>query len=218
MDTIKSHDKKVFKLTESELQSAYDAIVFHGYSTMLPPAYEWKSIESNWPLIKQELENIDLDLYIPSKPLRIFAPKSRANIRVVHLLHPVDLIIYTALVLLIKDDIEAARISRQARRVYSYRVDRRKANRLYDSRGAYDKYLDQLGPVNTNWPDYVTFQVWNLPKLNTNALRRICHYSAETSGFLTAKCSTPSCMSPNRDASGAGCRPGLETGTPSTPE
>ena len=76
----------------------------------------------------------------------------------------------------------------------------------------------QLGPVNTNWPDYVTFQVWNLPKLNTNALRRICHYSAETSGFLTAKCSTPSCMSPNRDASGAGCRPGLETGTPSTPE
>ena len=75
-----------------------------------------------------------------------------------------------------------------------------------------------LGPVNTNWPDYVTFQVWNLPKLNTNALRRICHYSAETSGFLTAKCSTPSCMSPNRDASGAGCRPGLETGTPSTPE
>ena len=53
--------------------------------------------------------------------------------------------------------------------------------------------------------------------LNTNALRRICHYSAETSGFLTAKCSTPSCMSPNRDASGAGCRPGLETGTPSTP-
>ena len=76
----------------------------------------------------------------------------------------------------------------------------------------------ELGPVNTNWPDYVTFQVWNLPKLNTNALRRICHYSAETSGFLTAKCSTPSCMSPNRDASGAGCRPGLETGTPSTPE
>ena len=41
-----------------------------------------------------------------------------------------------------------------------------------------------LGPVNTNWPDYVTFQVWNLPKLNTNALRRICHYSAETSGFF----------------------------------
>ena len=78
--------------------------------------------------------------------------------------------------------------------------------------------LNELGPVNTNWPDYVTFQVWNLPKLNTNALRRICHYSAETSGFLTAKCSTPSCMSPNRDASGAGCRPGLETGTPSTPE
>ena len=81
-----------------------------------------------------------------------------------------------------------------------------------------DSVRVQLGPVNTNWPDYVTFQVWNLPKLNTNALRRICHYSAETSGFLTAKCSTPSCMSPNRDASGAGCRPGLETGTPSTPE
>ena len=98
--------------------------------------------------------------------------------------------------------------------LYEHAFGKRPAEELYDL--GVDP--DQLGPVNTTWPDYVTFQVWNLPKLNTNALRRICHYSAETSGFLTAKCSTPSCMSPNRDASGAGCRPGLETGTPSTPE
>ena len=97
----------------------------------------------------------------------------------------------------------------------SIKVDRQSE---FNASQASAHYVQRLGPVNTTWPDYVTFQVWNLPKLNTNALRRICHYSAETSGFLTAKCSTPSCMSPNRDASGAGCRPGLETGTPSTPE
>ena len=134
----------MFKLTENELQCAYDAIIFHGYSAMLPPVHEWKSVKQNWQLIRQELANLDLDVFVPSKPLRIFAPKSRANIRIVHLLHPVDLIIYTALVLIIKDDIEAARMSRQARRVYSYRTDSRNPNHLYESRGAYDKYIVQL--------------------------------------------------------------------------
>ena len=134
----------MFRLTEDELQHAYDAITYHGYSSMLPAAYEWKSVKEKWPEIRQYLSKIDLDTYKPHNPLRIFAPKSRANIRVVHLLHLEDLILYTALVLIIKDDIEAARISRRARRVFSYRVDVARPDRLYKSQGSYDSYLAEL--------------------------------------------------------------------------
>ena len=59
-------------------------------------------------------------------------------------MHPEDLIIYTALVLIIKDDLEKSRISRRAKRVFSYRVNSGRPNRLYDVRGAYDAYLTQL--------------------------------------------------------------------------
>ena len=134
----------MFKLTADELQYAYEAIAHHGYSAMLPPAYEWTSVKQKWSEIRDYLAEIDLDTYQPYKPLRVFAPKSRANIRVVHLLHPEDLVLYTALVLIVKDDIEAARMSRHAQRVFSYRIDITQADRLYDSRGAYDSYLNQL--------------------------------------------------------------------------
>ena len=134
----------MFHLTEIELQNAFEAICHHGYSAMIPQPHEWQSVVGRWSDVKAYLAQKDLDTYKPYKPLRIFAPKSRANIRVVHLLHPEDLLIYTALVLIVKNDIEKARISKKARRVYSYRVDVSAANRLYDARGAYDTYLEQL--------------------------------------------------------------------------
>ena len=134
----------MFKLMESELQNAFEAINHHGYSAMLPPAYEWKSIVANWVKVKQFLVHTDLDTYSPYEPLQVFAPKNRANLRVVHILHPEDLLIYTALVLIVKNDLEVGRISRKAQRVFSYRIDSSVQNTLYDTRGAHDAYLSQL--------------------------------------------------------------------------
>lgn len=134
----------MFLLTDDELQAAYDVICHHGYSTMLPPPPEWQAVAESWADIKTYLSQKDLDTYKPYKPLRVFAPKSRSNIRVVHLLHPEDLIIYTALVIIIKDDIEKARSSKQSKRVFSYRTNIGVKNRLYDTRGSFNKYLTQL--------------------------------------------------------------------------
>lgn len=120
------------------------AINHHGYSAMLPEPLEWASIKSNWPAIRDHIKSIDLDTYSPYKPMKVFAPKNRANIRIVHLLHPQDLLIYTALVLIVKDDIESNRISQKSKRVFSYRVDTSKNNILYDSTGAHEKYLGKL--------------------------------------------------------------------------
>jgi hypothetical protein len=133
----------MFNLTESELDDAIAVINHHGYSSMLPALHEWERIKSNWSGIKNFIKSIDLDTYSPFKPMKVFSPKSRSNIRIVHLLHPQDLIIYTALVLIIKNDIESNRLTKKARRVFSYRITK-DSNRLYESSGTYDLYLDQL--------------------------------------------------------------------------
>jgi hypothetical protein len=133
-----------FKLSEQELNCAFESINHHGYSAMLPEPIEWIDINDKWTEVRNYIKELDLDNYEPYKPMKIFAPKSRANIRIVHLLHPQDLIIYTALVLIIKNDIENARISKKAKRVFSFRVNTSEANRLYNSRGEHDSYVDCL--------------------------------------------------------------------------
>lgn len=133
-----------FKLSKQELDNALSAINHHGYSAMLPEPVEWAEVQNHWKEIKDNIKEIDLENYEPYKPMKIFAPKSRANIRVVHLLHPQDLIIYTALTLIVKDDLEKERLSKRTQRVFSFRVDTNKADRLYDSRRGYSLFTDQL--------------------------------------------------------------------------
>ena len=134
----------MFTLTEDELNRAYEAINHHGYSALLPDVYEWSTVVEHWSEIREYLAEIDLDTYTPHKLLQIFAPKSRANIRVVHVLHPEDLLIYSAFVMIVKNDIETSRIPKRNRRVFSYRVSKEQSGRLYDARGAHDDYLAQL--------------------------------------------------------------------------
>ncbi len=134
----------MFKLSEQELEHAFEAINHHGYSAMLPEPIEWVDIQNKWKDVKDYIKELDLDTYEPYKPMKVFAPKSRANIRIVHLLYPQDLIVYTALVLIVKNDIEAQRLPKKAQRVFSYRVDTSRADRLYDTQRTHDSYLDQL--------------------------------------------------------------------------
>jgi hypothetical protein len=134
----------MFKLTELETDAAIDAIIHHGYSAMLPQPLEWEDVLINRIEIRDYIKELDLDTYEPFKPMRVFAPKNRANIRIVHLLHPQDLIVYTALTLIIKNDIESNRLSKKAKRVFSYRVDPTRPDRLYDAKGAHDAYIKCL--------------------------------------------------------------------------
>ena len=135
----------MFTLTGDELDNGYAAISHHGYSAMLPDPPEWPIVAANWLSVKEMLEKIDLDTYEPCSPMRVFAPKNRANVRVMHMLHPQDMLIYTALVLIAKNDIETHRVPTKARRVFSYRADVENPRVLYGARGSYDAYRDQLG-------------------------------------------------------------------------
>ncbi len=134
----------MFQLTSAELDNAFAAISHHGYSTMLPEPPEWNVIKSNWLPIRDVIEKIDLDIYEPFKPLKVFAPKNRANLRILHFLHPQDLLIYTALVLIAKNDIESNRISTRAKRVFSYRADASNEEIIYGSKGSHEAYRKRL--------------------------------------------------------------------------
>src|SRR5688572_9375624 len=113
----------MFKLSTTELQNSFEAIEHHGYSALLPTPPEWEILRNHWNELKEQISEIDLDHHVPKPPLRLYAPKSRATVRVVSLLHPIDLIIYTALTLLVKDDLEVARVSPEKKIVFSYRSE-----------------------------------------------------------------------------------------------
>ena len=134
----------MFKLKRAELNRAKRAVEHHGYSTLLPMPVEWESLHSHWPDIQAELCNIDLEHYEPKHPLAITVAKNEKNTRILHLLHPEDMLIYTSMVLAIKNDIEAARLPRADQRVYSYRASHHKDQIYNTTQHVYKNYIGQL--------------------------------------------------------------------------
>lgn len=119
------------KLTQQLLERGMAAAKFHGYGTFLPEPPEFPLARKNWKSTKPLLASIDLDTYEGYSPMRSFAPKSRLNVRRVSLLHPYDFILYTSLVLALKDGIAKSRLP--ADRVFSYRTEKTTFRQLYAS-------------------------------------------------------------------------------------
>ena len=135
----------MFKLTEDELDTAKAVIDHHGYGVYFPEPPEWETLTNNWSAIRRELAGRDLDIYQPSEPLKTFAPKSRINIRPVMLLHPYDLLIYTGLTMIVRNDIESARVKRTKRMVFSHRSTPALSDALYEPpSAAHLEYRTQL--------------------------------------------------------------------------
>lgn len=134
----------MFKLTTSELDCAKAAIDHHGYSTLLPMPPEWDDIDKHWHVARSYLCSLDLERYTPRQSLPIMVAKDQKSVRLIHLLHPEDLILYTSLTLIVKNDVEGARLPRTEQRVYSYRASSSNS-RLYDSvYDTHEQYVERL--------------------------------------------------------------------------
>lgn len=134
----------MFNLKAAELDCAKAAIEHHGYSTLLPTPPEWNDLAKYWPTVRSYLSSLDLEQYAPRQPLAITAAKGEMSVRLVHLLHPEDMLLYTALTLIVKDDIERVRVPRIEQRVYSYRASR-DSGELYESANdTHRRYMDRL--------------------------------------------------------------------------
>ena len=127
----------MLKLDQPLLDLALHAVVNHEYSDFFPEPPELAMVLTNWDDLRPWLADLDLDTYAGYDRITTFAPKSRLNIRKVSLLHPFDLLIYTALVLSLRDEITAARLPQRENRVFSYRADGAPPDVLYNDSPSY---------------------------------------------------------------------------------
>lgn len=134
----------MLKLDEDLLNRSLAAICHHGYGDFFPEPPEFKLIQNNWDQIRSFLTTIDLDIYTGYDRITTFAPKSRLNIRKVLLLHPFDLLFYTGLVLALRSDVNAARLPKRMRRLFSYRADSGGEGTLYDDSPSYSDFKDRV--------------------------------------------------------------------------
>jgi hypothetical protein len=134
----------MLNLNELELDRALAAIRGHGYGDFFPEPPELALLVTNWAQLRAELARIDLDLYEGHDVAFSFAPKSRLNVRRVALLHPYDLVFYTALVLILRNGITAARLQLGAERVFSYRADSAGAEMLYVDPPGYRDFTEAI--------------------------------------------------------------------------
>jgi hypothetical protein len=134
----------MLKLDEALLDLALEAVVNHGYGDFFPDPTELGIVIANWDTLRPILAEFDLDTYTGYDRITTFAPKSRLNIRKVALLHPFDLLIYTALVLALRDEITAARLPQAESRVFSYRADGAPPGVLYNDSPSYSEFKESV--------------------------------------------------------------------------
>jgi len=132
----------MLKLDEALLDLALVAIGIQGYGDFFPEPAEFGIVMNNWDALRPCLADFDLDIYKGYDRLTTFAPKSRLNIRRVALLHPFDLLIYTALVLTLRDDITGARLPVNENRVFSYRAEGAPDGILYNDAPSYGDFKE----------------------------------------------------------------------------
>src|SRR5215472_17968283 len=134
----------MFRLSASSLNNALSAVNNHGYGDFFPEPPEWELVQADWDEVRQFLESQDLDTYAGYDVISAFAPKSRLNVRRVALLHPYDLLLYTALVLDLRDGVSSARLSPLENRVFSYRAENAGDGELYLPSPSYSDFKKEI--------------------------------------------------------------------------
>jgi len=132
-----------YNLTPDQLDLAVAALAHHGQGSFFPESPELAVVNANWALVRDRLAKLDLDAYTGYPPLWIFAPKSRLSVRRVPLLHPFDLIIYTSLVLELRDYISASRLPPEENRVFSFRAEGAPPHLLWNPSPSYKDFREQ---------------------------------------------------------------------------
>ncbi len=171
----------MLKLKAQLLERAKAAAILHGYGTFLPEPPEFALLKKNWKDVKNMLVSIDLDTYDGYTPIRSFAPKSRLNVRRVALLHPFDFIIYTALVLALKDAISKSRLPPDV--VFSYRTEKTTSKQIYASAPSFKEFraaATKKATLNPKWSVGITDIADFFPRIYHHRLINALEVAAPT--------------------------------------
>jgi hypothetical protein len=85
------------KLTPDELDTALAYVEASGVSDFFPQPFEIAAIRHCWNRVRSVLEKVEMLTYESREVFALIAPKQRCLVRPVHLLDPIDSVLYTAL-------------------------------------------------------------------------------------------------------------------------
>jgi hypothetical protein len=103
-----------------------------GDTVYLPRSFEYEAIRHNWREVKQWLMRQDLAKWSPRSQRRFLARKSLYSFRYVTQLDPLEYLLFTALLYDVGPCLEAIRVPRHRRTVFSWRFDIQPEGQMYD--------------------------------------------------------------------------------------
>src|SRR5262245_28907229 len=112
------------RLSEQEIDVAFRFVEETGVSEFFPKTFEVAALRHCWDRVWPVLAGIELLSYQPRECVEMIAPKQRLLVRPVHLLDPVDAILYTGLTFRLAPAIQGTRDTYKADRVFSWHYDR----------------------------------------------------------------------------------------------
>lgn len=111
-----------FRLQPEELEFARRHIQNFYSSDFFPDVPEFDAVWAAWDEVRDYLENRSVE-NLGQPPLIMAAPKSGGGYRVVHQLHPLDALVYTALARKVAPELEERRSPAEEGIVCSYRIN-----------------------------------------------------------------------------------------------
>jgi hypothetical protein len=132
----------MLKLHLDSIEWAFNHLRKYYDSDFYPRLFEFSAISHNWTEIKEFISRIDLENYTPKSPVALAAPKPNWNFRIVHQLHPIDSIIYTALIYEIARDVEIFRNKISDGQSLSYKINISDQGDLFNGSSSYSDFLD----------------------------------------------------------------------------
>ncbi|WP_440956616.1 RNA-directed DNA polymerase [Methanosarcina sp. Mfa9] len=176
------------KLTRRELNASLSFLENYGYSIFLPEPFEIRAIRNNWSQIVPLLEKIELRSYDPQQAIKIMAPKKRYTVRPIHLLNPIDIILFTGLVYRLGPIIETTRRENN-NRVFSKRFKLKDTDGNFELEDKWDLFVNNLGIRASKYKmvakaDIVDF----FPRIYLhrlqNSISSICREASEVEGEM----------------------------------
>lgn len=111
------------KLSGPELDASLAYLEVGGASDFYPQPFELAALRHSWARVRPVLEGVELLSYTPRECFEMTAPKQRSLVRPVHLLDPIDALLYTGLTFRLATPIQIRRNAYQADRVFSWHFD-----------------------------------------------------------------------------------------------
>lgn len=128
-------------LSKQSVERAIDHITKYGDTDVFPHVCEIHFMRERRDDIVNELSQLDLRSYQPRQAIEVLSPKSRYGFRIVHQLHFVDTILFTASVIEIGEDLENLKANPDDPGPFAYRFNADSSDSLFQAHRTYRDWL-----------------------------------------------------------------------------